>query len=572
MSKPSVHPTISHHFVDAFERPREWNAIRYKSHKVWSDLTWQDYYRHAEAVGLGLLAMGVKRGDRVAVLADTRWEWAAIDFGILGIGAVTVPLYPSQKAEDIELILNNSEAKILFIENQVQLTKWETIAKRCRSVTQAVLIQPSADLPENILAWDELSELGLAKFSDKPKLFAKESRLNKAGDLATIVYTSGTMGEPKGAMLTHDQIISEVSDLTKLFKIGPEDCSLTFLPYSHVLGRVELWLHTYIGFTLAFAESTDRLRVNLKEIRPTLLVGVPRIFEKIYAGILAHVESRPLFKALRKYPTRFLVDLALQSKVREGMGGRLRFAISGGAPLESKIAHFFRRTGLLLLEGYGLTETTAAITVNRIENYEFGTAGQPIGDVELKIADDGEVLVKSRKVMKGYYRNEEGTKAAFTDGFFHTGDIGEITSRGNLRITDRKKDLIKTAGGKYIAPQKLEGLLKLSPLISHALISGDKRKYVVALITLNDQYVKKMAADKGWTYRDYKALTQRPEVTEMVRAVIADANAQLASFETIKNFAILPQDFSIEAGELTPSLKVKRRVCDLKYKDILAEL
>lgn len=564
--------TITHHFLNAAGRPKEWTAIKYKSHKVWMDLTWRDYYRHAEAVGQGLAALGVKRGDRVAVLADTRWEWAAIDFGIMGIGAVTVPLYPSLRSEDLEAILKNCEPSAIFIENKAQLSKWEGLAKRCRFVKQAILIQPMEDLPEEIMSWDELAELGQEKFAKQPDFFEQETAKNKLGDLATIVYTSGTQGESKGAMLTHRQIMSEVSDLAQLFTLTPEDITLSFLPYSHVLGRVELWLHTFSGFTLAFAESAERLKSNLKEVRPTLLVGVPRVFEKIYAAVLAKMESQHRFKVVLDWLPRFLIDRALKAQIQEGFGGRLRFAISGGAPLEPKIAAFFNRSGLLILEGYGLTESTAAITVNRPESFEIGSAGQPIGDVKIKIAEDGELLVKSDKVMVGYYGNEQATQEAFEDGYFRTGDIGEWTDKKNLRITDRKKDLIKTAGGKYIAPQKLEGLLKLSPLISHALIHGDRRKYVVALITLNEGYLKDLAKAKGWTFRDFKALTQRPEVAEMVRSVIAEANVHLASFETIKNFAILPHDFTIEAGELTPSLKVKRRACEKRYQETLAEL
>jgi long-chain acyl-CoA synthetase len=362
---------------------------------------------------------------------------------------------------------------------------------------------------------------------------------------------------------------------------------LSFLPYAHVLGRVELWLHTYVGFTLNFAENIDRLKYNLLDVKPTVILGVPRIFEKIYAGILTETQSNPwrgyLFSMLENnsspiagtpldWPRKLLADRLVYSRLRAGLGGKLRFAVSGGAPLEPQIAEFFHRAGVLILEGYGLTETTAAITVNTPPAFEFGTVGKPLADVKIKLAEDGEILVKSDKVMKGYYQAEQATSEVFRDGYFCTGDIGEWTEKGFLRITDRKKDLIKTAAGKYIAPQKLEGLLKLNPLISNALIHGDRKKYIVALVTLNESYVKRLASDQNWNYRGYKALVQSPEIQNLVRKAVAQVNTKLASFETIKHFSVLSHDFTVESGELTPSLKVKRRVCDQNYKALIESL
>ncbi len=571
---------ITHYLLDAVQRPATWIAIRYKRHKNWLELTWADYYRSCEAVGLALLASGVKAGDRVAVLSNTRWEWAACDFGILGVGAVTVPIYQSNRAEEVEFVLNNSEAKVLILEDQAQLRKWEQIAKRCKSVETVVCIHPPTELPPTVQSWDDFLNKGIEKFKDQPEEFANRIRKNKLEDLASIVYTSGTTGEPKGAMLTHTQIISEVEDALKAFPISQRDSTLCFLPFAHVLGRVELWLHTYVGFTLNFAESIDRLKSNLAETKPTVIIGVPRIFEKIYAGLLTQIEGHAWRKRVFEWLNsgggglfnRQLADVLLFRKLREGLGGRLRFVVSGGAALEPKLAEFFHKAGLLILEGYGLTETTAAITCNTPGSYQFGTVGRPMTDVEIKIAADGEILVKSDKVMKGYYKDEASTEQVIQNGYFHTGDVGEFTKDGFLRITDRKKDLIKTSGGKYVAPQKLEGLLKTVPLISHALIHGDRRKYVVALITLNEPYAKTLAKENGWTYRDLKALSQLPEIRENVRKAVAQVNTQLASYETIKNFAILPEDFTIERGELTPSLKIKRRVCDERYKDVLEGL
>ncbi|HMN69780.1 MAG TPA: long-chain fatty acid--CoA ligase [Bdellovibrionales bacterium] len=568
---------ITQHFRDGRERHQPTAAIRFKRHKTWLEYSWNEYYRAGEAAGLGLLALGVKKGDRVAIIANTRWEWAALDFGILGIGAVTVPIYQTNRPDEIEFVLKQARPKILVIEDQTQWRKWETVAKQCPFVERVIAIQPFSEPPPTLLQWDDFMELGLTRYPEDH--FASLCAQTELTDLATIIFTSGTTGEPKGAMLTHEQILSEVEDLVRAFPISPADSTLTFLPYAHVLGRVELWLHTYLGFTMTFAESIEKLRSNLEEARPTVLIGVPRIFEKIYAGLMAQIEGhswrKSLFTALtghRDPLRRMLADRLVYAKIRAGLGGRLRFTVSGGSALDANLARFFHGAGVLILEGYGLTETTAAVAVNTPQAFEFGTVGKPLKDVEIKLAEDGEILVKSKKVMRGYYLDDESTKAATCGDYFRTGDIGEWTAKGFLRITDRKKDLIKTSGGKYVAPQKIEGLLKNDPMISHALIHGDRKKYVVALLTLNEPYAKAMARERGWSFRDFRALTQLPEVKEALRRSVAQVNSQLASFETIKNFAILPEDFSIERGELTPSLKVKRKVCDERYRDILEEL
>jgi long-chain acyl-CoA synthetase len=577
--------TITQHLVQGRSRPENWTAVRFKRHKRWLELTWSDYYRSCEACGLGLAALGVLPGDRVAIVSQTCWEWGALDLGIMAIGAITVPVYQSSRADEIEFIVQNSEPRVVVCEDVSQLKKWESIAKRCKSVEHVICIQPNTDMPNTAMSWEDFLDRGVNEFTNRPDHFADCISRNSLDDLATIVYTSGTTGEPKGVMLTHRQILSEVEDLVKAYPISPQDSTLCFLPFAHVLGRAELWLHTYLGFTLNYAESLEKLRTNLKEVRPTVIIGVPRIFEKIYAGLLTQIEGQHWRKKLFDFlsssndsylPTEYLrsaaADLLIYAKLRQGLGGRLRFVVSGGAALDPNLSRFFHKAGLLILEGYGLTETTAAVSVNTPGAYQFGTVGKPLNDVEVKLADDGEILIKSDKVMTGYYKDPEATARAIKDGYFFTGDVGEFTEQGFLRITDRKKDLIKTAGGKYVAPQKLEGLLKTSALISNVLIHGEKRKYVVALVTLNEAFVKTMARESGWTFRDFKALSQMPELREKVRNAIAQVNSQLASFETIKNFSILPDDFTVEGGELTPSMKVKRKVCDEKFKDLIEEL
>lgn len=591
MSKISIRSAsrkpITHHFLQAFERPSDAVALRFKRHKSWIDLSWQDYFRRGEAVAQGLAACGVKAGDRVAILSNTRWEWAAADFGILGVRAITVPIYQSNRPEEIEFILNHCQARVLILEDSAQLRKWEGLGKKCKSVETVICMQPSGDMPPGILAWDDFINDGFKAYADQPDFFARQIAKTKLSDVATLVYTSGTTGEPKAAVLTHLQIISEVEALVMAFPISPKDSTLSFLPYAHVLGRVELWLHTYLGFTLSFAESIERLRANLLEISPTVILGVPRIFEKIFSGVMTEIQSSPwrqsfftwMEKAgegwlspLVRPPRQLLMDRLLYSKLREGLGGRLRFSVSGGAPLETQIATFFYRANILILEGYGLTESTAAITVNTPSAFEFGTVGRPLNEVDIQIADDGEILVKSDKIMTEYYADPEATASVFREGYFCTGDIGEWTAGGFLKITDRKKDLIKTAGGKYVAPQKLEGMMKLDPLISNVLIHGDRKKFIVALLTLDESVAKKYARGSGLIFRDYKSLIQTESFREHVRKIVAQVNTQLASYETIKNFAILDHDFTVENGELTPSLKVKRRVCDERYHEILEGL
>ena len=396
-------------------------------------------------------------------------------------------------------------------------------------------------------------------------------------------------------MITHTQALSEVADAFPLLGVTVRDRSLCFLPFAHILGRVEIWGHGLTGYTMAFAESVDRLKDNLVEVKPTIMMAVPRVFEKIYNGILAQAEASPLKSkvfhwalALGREMSQYKVekqpvplDLALKYRlakklvfdsISDRMGGRLRFAISGGAPMSRSIAEFFHAAGLLILEGYGLTETTAAVAVNTPFDYKFGTVGKGIGDVRFKIADDGEILVQSKKVMKEYLDDPEATKVAIVDGWYHTGDIGELSPEGYLRITDRKKDLIKTAGGKYVAPQKLEGLLKVSRFISQVHIHGDQKKYVVAILTLNMDSLRAWAGENGIDGKSRGDLVANPKVRKLIKNAVAETNSHLASFETIKNFAILPREFTVESGELTPSLKVKRKVVDDHYKALVDSL
>lgn len=565
----------------------------HKRGERWNELDWSAYRVYVETIAAGLQTLGVRKGDRIAILANTRLEWAAADLAILGLGAITIPIYYNSTPDDLEFILTNSKTKILIGETTAQLEKLKPLLDRVTTLEKRISF--TGDSNDSITNLEEIQKAGAAALKKSPTLYELALREVTLSDIATIIYTSGTTGRPKGVVITHTQALSEVADAFPLLGVTVRDRSLCFLPYAHILGRIEIWGHAFTGYTMAFAESIDRLRDNLVEVHPTIMLAVPRVFEKIYNGILAQAEASPLKSKVfhwalgvgremsqykvEKQPVP--IELALRYRlakklvfdsIAERLGGRLRFSISGGAPLSRSIAEFFHAAGVLILEGYGLTETTASVAVNTPFDYRFGTVGKAVGEVRFKIADDGEILVQSKKVMREYLDDPKSTAETITDGWFHTGDIGELSPEGYLRITDRKKDLIKTAGGKYVAPQKLDGLLKTSRFISQVHIHGDQKKYIVALLTLNMDSVRQWAEENDIPNRDRESLATNPKVRDLIKSAVAETNSHLASFETIKNFAILPREFTVESGELTPSLKVKRKIVDENYKDLIDSL
>lgn len=591
MTKPT---TLGHSILNMPNRNPNHVAVKFKIKGTWKSKSWTEYYQDVETVGSALLSIGVKEGDCVAIMANTRYEWSVADLAILGIKAITVPVYQNNTAEDVEYILQNCGARILICESRGPLKIFESIKSKCPQVEKVIVLEDTCANPETI-TWNVVKGMGETYLKKHPNHFRELCESITLEDTATVLYTSGTTGLPKGVVLTHLQAFSEISESFPLCGVNDKDVSLSFLPYAHILGRIEHWGHLYIGFTMAYAESIEKIRNNLTEVCPTFLVSVPRIFEKIYSAIWAQAQTQPLKMKVFKWALEIgrkvgehkmsgqilPLDLLLQytlaqklvlGKIADAFGGRIRFAISGGAPISKDIALFFHSAGILILEGYGLTETTAAITVNTPFNYRFGSVGRPIGEVKIKIAEDGEILVKSDKVMKEYYKNPQATKEVFTDGWFHTGDIGEILAGGDLKITDRKKDLIKTAGGKYVAPQRLEALLKLCPYIGHIHIHGDQKKYIVALLTLDRPNVEQLAKDQNIEFSDWDSLVNSPFVQGLIRQAVVDVNTQLASYESIKKYRVLPNEFTVEGGELTPSLKVKRKVLDQKFKKEIDEL
>lgn len=587
--------TLTDTFRNRVFKSAKQTVFKRKVNGVWEDLSFEEYYKFVREIALALLESGIQKGDPIAILSNSRVEWAFADLAILSCGAVSIPIYQSNTASDIEYLLNHSETKILFLENEVQLKKIEPIQSKLRTLKQMVIFDPPATACAAI-SLEAFCRIGQAHPEVNSVRFFDELLLShKPSDTATIVYTSGTTGQPKGVVLTHENLLSAVQDAAHSFDLRSSDTILSFLPFAHIFARMELYLGLVIGWTHAFAEGIPKLLENLSEIRPTFMIAVPRIYEKVYNKIIGQVESGSAVRKkifywslrvghlvsqkkqkniplspwdyLRYQMAKTLVFRKLKSK----FGGRLRFFISGGAPLSKEISEFFHAAGFLILEGYGLTETSAASVVNREDQYEFGTVGLPLGDVRIKIAEDGEILIKSKKVFKEYYKDPQATAQALKDGWFHTGDIGHMTPQGMLKITDRKKDLIVTSGGKNIAPQKIENLLKMSRFVSQAMVYGDKRQYLTALITLNVEEVELYLKIQvpGACLTD---LPKHPEVIKLIAKEIEEKNKTLASFETIKRFHILEHDFSIETGELTPSLKVKRKYCNEKYQKELQSM
>ncbi len=576
-------------FQDTAEKKGGETCLRFKKDKLWRSLTWSQVISKVKGLSQALKKADISHGDRVAILSQTRYEWTIADLAILSLGAVTVPIYQSNTAEEVEYILSNSEARFIFVENSTQLEKLLEIRSRLPHLKIIVVFEGQV-MGEGVLSLKEFEKTAPKDDSDF------ETRIRQIGpeDLATLVYTSGTTGPPKGVMLSHGNLLGENIAIKAVFPHNSGNEALLFLPLAHILARVVQFFQLTEGFTHSYAESVEKLIDNLGEVRPHFMVCVPRIFEKVYQNMLANVENA---SSLKKGIFRWAKEvghehsLCLQkkqapsaslklryglahklvfSKLHKKLGGRIRFFISGGAPLSREIAEFFHGAGLLILEGYGLTETTAAINGNSENAMAFGTVGRPLIGVEEKIASDGEILVRGPMVSKGYWKRPEETAEVFTkEGWFHTGDIGEFDENGLLRITDRKKDIIITAGGKNIAPQNIENMIKTDSLISQVVVHGDRRKFLSALITLEPTELKRRATRLGLPDQSVEALSKSPEIENEVKRILEEKNRHLAKYETIKKFAIIEKDFSVEGGELTPSLKVKRKVVNERYKDIL---
>ncbi|HUG36344.1 MAG TPA: long-chain fatty acid--CoA ligase, partial [Candidatus Limnocylindrales bacterium] len=583
-------------FSDRVERSADRPAQQFKRGGSWQTITWRQVGDIVREVAAGLIALGRRRGDAVAILSNSRPEWVQADFAIFSVGGITIPIYPTYPPDLIQYIVNDAGVKTLIVEDAAQLAKVMEMRAKMDGLEQVVVMQglESGQAGAALLTWDALREKGRAQMGTLREELARRLAGTGPADVATIVYTSGTTGPPKGVVQTHGNHVAALESSGQTMAVGEGDVHLLFLPLAHSFGRLESFTGVYRGLTTAFAESIDKLRENLPETRPHFICSVPRVFEKVYAGILARAEGgSPLKRKIFHWavgvgrevsrlkqagqPVPGLLALKYRiaeklvfSKMQAALGGRLRFAVSGGAPLSPEIAQFFHAAGILILEGYGLTETCPVLTFNRPNKFKFGSVGPALPGLELKIAPDGEILGRGPNIAQGYFKKPEATAEVFlADGWFATGDIGTIDAEGYLFITDRKKDLIVTAGGINIAPQNIENMLKGDPFISQAMVHGDKRPYPVALITVNPEELAKFAQAEGLGDLTPAALARHPKLVERVSRTVEQKNVELQSYAKIKKFAILAEDFTVENGFLTPTLKVKRKIIKDKYQDVL---
>ena len=584
-------------FATTVQNHGDKTGAQYKINGGWRDVTWSEMGVLQKKASAGLVALGVKPKDRVTIWANTRLEWIIADVGILGAGATTVPIYQSSTSEESTFILNDAGSTVVIAEDSVQMEKIRKQAAELPNVKKVICFSPAdvAADSELEMSWQDFLALG----DDYLKEHADEVEERASGlgpdDILTFIYTSGTTGRPKGTILTHDAMLYESEAMEKIKLVNSDDVQYLFLPMAHVFAKV-LEVNWFGQAHVMAMWEGDQAKIidNLAEVRPTVMCSVPRIFEKVHSKVVSDIkkgtgltgmlgrwaldkgEEAARLQTQGKKPggigwalAQRLVWSKIHDKLEARFGGRLRFFVSGGAPLSKDIAYFFEHAGVKICEGYGLTETSAATCVNLPGNNRIGTVGRPIPGTEVKIADDGEILIRGRGVMKGYWNRPEASKEAIDDkGWFHSGDIGEFDKDGFLRITDRKKDIIVTAGGKNIAPQNLENLIKSkSPLISQVVVHGDQRKFLSAVVTVDEENLKDWAEEKGQGEFDYKAVSQRQDLYQEIENVMTQANGTLARYETLKKFAILDHDFEI-GDQLTPTMKVKRKVCNERYKEI----
>ncbi len=564
----------------------------------WQETSWKQLAEDARAVADGLCALGVQPGDRIAILAGTSIDFIRADLGVLGAGAVAVPIYQSNKAAECRHILSNSGCSYVFCDSEAQAAKIREIRGQVPSLRGVIRLDRGQSGNELERPIETLMQDGRTYRQAHEGEYARRLAMVGDNDVCCIIYTAGTTGEPKGVELTHGNWVYEADAVAELGILRPDDVLLFFLPLAHVFAKVVEAVWFKEGFRMAFAESIDKLVENAGEVKPTVLPAVPRVFEKAYDAVVQGGRAAPglrgalfklAFSSFERYADalgrgekhlalkdrlglavgRRLVFPKLRAMLSQRFGGRLRFFVSGSAPLNPKIARFFEEVGLIILEGYGLSETSAGSSINLPGRVKIGTVGPPLPGTEIKIAPDGEILIRGPGVMKGYYQNPQATAEVLKDGWFATGDIGELDADGYLRITDRKKDIIVTAGGKKIPPQNLENELQTSPLLSHVLVHGDGRKFISALVTLKPANAQKLAESHGSPARSLEELARDPTVIAGVQETIDALNEKLPRYSTIKKFSILPIEFTVEGGELTPKMSVRRKVLSQRYRPLL---
>ncbi len=591
-------PELYHHLAEEFGPKSNHGIFKQKIGGKYEDISYATFKEETDSLAFGLGALGVKREDKIAIIAENRPEWVYTDLAILGLGAVDVPIYPISTSETIEFILNNSEAVGIVVSNQFHMNKVLKVRDKVKSL-RFIIVMNDTDISEqrDVYLFKDVQKMGKEFEKENPTHFVDNIKLAREDDLCTLIYTSGTTGEPKGVMLTHKNIISNVMAVHEIIEIGPEDLFLSFLPLSHVFERMAgYYLPLTTGSQIAYAESIEKVASNLMEVKPTVMTAVPRLFERIYSKVRKGVDASPEKKQkifnwaisvgenyhiAKKTDNGVPIGLKLKhkladklvfSKIREKTGGNLRFFVSGGAALARELGVFFEAIGIIILEGYGLTESSPVIAVNRPYNYKFGTVGHTMPGVEVKIAPDGEILAYGPNIMQGYYKNKEETEKTIKDGWLHTGDIGVFDAEGFLMITDRKKSLFKTTGGKYIAPTPIENLFLGSKYIDQFIIVGDRRMFITALIVPDFEALKEYADAHRITYKDPMELTQMKQIYEMLEKDLGQFQRKLAGHEKVRKFTILEKPFTVEGGEMTPSLKLKRNVIENRYTELIDEM
>jgi long-chain acyl-CoA synthetase len=586
--------TLPSRFLNAIDSRPNSRAQMARRNGVWESIASAELLRRVAGLSMALVELGVKPGDRVALFAANRPEWHTADFAINGSGGVTVPIYFNESPDRMTFILKHCGARVIVVAGAEQLKRLLSCRAQLPELEHVIVADVGDDVPTECLRYETL----IASASGA-EIAAYRMRAAQVlpGQLCSIIYTSGTTGEPKGVMLTHNNMSSNVTDSCATFDFEPaSDIALSFLPLAHVYGRMLDYIYLFNGVSVAYVESVDLVPQALLEIHPTVIAAVPRFFEKIYAKLMEQGSKatgikRKLFDwavdvARRAAPWRTgakgvspflkaqwaLANSLVYKKIRAGTGGNLRMVFSGGAPLSKELADFFWSVGIPIYQGYGLTETSPILTSNYPQN-RSGSSGRPIPNVLIRIAADGEVLAKGPCVMQGYYKSPDATREVIDEeGWFHTGDIGYLDADNYLFITDRKKDLIKTAGGKFVAPQPIENALKTSPYILNAMIVGDQRRFVVALIVPNATTVSAKAQEQGLRFASHGEMASHPAVRALIEGEVKRLTAHLAQWETVKRFALLPEDFTFDNGSLTFTLKLKRRVVEQNYREIIDKL
>ncbi|MGA7836386.1 MAG: long-chain fatty acid--CoA ligase [Ignavibacteriaceae bacterium] len=570
-------------------------------HKVdgkYQGITYEKFKEETDNLAYGLATLGITKQDKVAIISENRPEWVYSDMAILGLGAIDVPLYPSLTSDSIEFILNNSESKAIIVSNKFQLNKVLKIQSKCPKLKHIIVLNEKDAIKEDpkIISFKETQRKGDKLKQDDPSYFKNSRHKVKKDDLCTIIYTSGTTGEPKGVMLTHWNILSNSKAALEILPIHETDVWLSFLPLCHIFERMGGY---YTGFasggTMCYAEGIEAVATNLMEVKPTLMTSVPRLFERIYSKVIRNVESQSSSKqkifywalnvgknyAQAQKSEKVSAALSVQyklanklvlQKIREKTGGNLRFFISGGAALARELGEFFEALGIIIIEGYGLTESSPVITANRLDDFKFGSVGKVMPGVEVKIAPDGEILARGPNIMQGYYKNKKETDAVLKDGWLHTGDIGVFDADGFLVITDRKKHLFKTTAGKYIAPTPIENLFVSSKFIEQFVLIGDSRMFLSALIVPDFESVREYADSHKIQYTTNEDLAKNSEIYKLIEKDMTKFQKQLANYEKVRKFVLLEKPFSIETGEITPSMKIKRKFVEERYRNLIEEM